>query len=64
MTARQDARVALVTGADEGLGRETARRLGSQGMTVSIGARDPDRGEAAAAERLSTCLIHALCEKS
>jgi NAD(P)-dependent dehydrogenase (short-subunit alcohol dehydrogenase family) len=42
--------VALVTGANKGLGRETARRLAAAGMTVMAGARDAGRGQAAAAE--------------
>ncbi|MEW1639161.1 SDR family oxidoreductase [Streptomyces sp. NPDC093801] len=41
--------VALVTGANKGIGRETARQLGLRGMTVLIGARDTDRGERTAA---------------
>jgi NAD(P)-dependent dehydrogenase (short-subunit alcohol dehydrogenase family) len=40
----------LITGANKGLGRETARRLGHEGWTVLLGARDPERGEKAAAE--------------
>jgi NAD(P)-dependent dehydrogenase (short-subunit alcohol dehydrogenase family) len=40
----------LVTGANKSLGRETARRLIESGHDVWIGARDPGRGEAAAAE--------------
>jgi NAD(P)-dependent dehydrogenase (short-subunit alcohol dehydrogenase family) len=43
-------KVALITGANKGLGKETARRLGRLGMIVLIGARDPGRGEAAAEE--------------
>ncbi|WP_327139721.1 SDR family oxidoreductase [Nocardia sp. NBC_01327] len=43
-------KIALVTGANKGLGRETARRLAATGMTVLIGARDRTRGAAAAAE--------------
>jgi NAD(P)-dependent dehydrogenase (short-subunit alcohol dehydrogenase family) len=43
-------KVALISGANKGLGKETARRLGRLGWTVLIGARDPERGEAAAAE--------------
>lgn len=42
--------VALVTGANKGIGREIARRLAAEGMTVYLGARDAGRGEAAAAE--------------
>lgn len=42
--------VALVTGANKGLGRETVRRLAELGWTVLLGARDPERGQAAARE--------------
>lgn len=42
--------VALVTGATRGLGRETARQLAGKGITVLLGARDPERGAAVAAE--------------
>jgi NAD(P)-dependent dehydrogenase (short-subunit alcohol dehydrogenase family) len=42
--------ITLITGANKGIGRETARRLKEAGHTVIIGARDPDRGRAAAAE--------------
>jgi NAD(P)-dependent dehydrogenase (short-subunit alcohol dehydrogenase family) len=42
--------VTLITGANKGLGYETARRLIEQGHTVYIGARSIERGEAAAAE--------------
>ncbi len=42
-------RIALITGANKGLGLETARQLGRQGITVLIGARDAQRGAAAAA---------------
>lgn len=42
--------VTLITGANKGLGSETARRLIEQGHTVYIGARSIERGEAAAAE--------------
>jgi NAD(P)-dependent dehydrogenase (short-subunit alcohol dehydrogenase family) len=43
-------RTALVTGANRGLGLETARRLGLEGYRVVLGARDAARGEAAAGE--------------
>ncbi|MDV9175656.1 SDR family oxidoreductase [Streptomyces sp. W16] len=42
--------VALVTGGNKGIGFQTARRLGSLGATVLIGARDPGRGTTAVAE--------------
>jgi NAD(P)-dependent dehydrogenase (short-subunit alcohol dehydrogenase family) len=42
--------VTLITGANKGLGRETARQLIKEGHTVYIGARGVERGQAAAAE--------------
>ena len=42
-------RVAVVTGANKGIGLEVARQLGRLGLTVVVGARDAGRGEAAAA---------------
>jgi NAD(P)-dependent dehydrogenase (short-subunit alcohol dehydrogenase family) len=41
-------RIALITGANKGLGLETARQLGRQGITVLLGARDESKGKAAA----------------
>jgi NAD(P)-dependent dehydrogenase (short-subunit alcohol dehydrogenase family) len=40
--------VTLITGANKGLGFEMARRLLALGHTVYLGARDRERGEAAA----------------
>lgn len=40
--------IALVTGANTGLGRATARQLAATGATVLVSARDPDRGQEAA----------------
>jgi NAD(P)-dependent dehydrogenase (short-subunit alcohol dehydrogenase family) len=40
--------VALVTGANKGIGLETARQLAAQGITVFLGSRDLAKGEAAA----------------
>ena len=39
--------VALVTGGARGLGSEVVRQLAQQGMTVVLGARDPDKASAA-----------------
>ncbi|MFC8330097.1 SDR family NAD(P)-dependent oxidoreductase [Streptomyces olivaceus] len=41
-------RTALVTGANKGIGLETARQLADAGYVVWIGSRDLDRGRAAA----------------
>ena len=40
-------RVALVTGANRGIGLEIARQLGQQGIAVLVGARDRKKGMAA-----------------
>ncbi len=40
--------VTLITGANKGLGYETARQLVERGHTVYVGARNVERGEAAA----------------
>jgi len=42
-------KVALITGANRGIGLETARQLGRRGITVLLGARELAKGEAAAA---------------
>jgi NAD(P)-dependent dehydrogenase (short-subunit alcohol dehydrogenase family) len=42
--------ITFITGANKGLGRETARRLIEQGHTVVLGARDAKAGAAAADE--------------
>lgn len=41
-------KVALITGANKGIGYEIARQLGSRGATVLVAARDIKRGEEAA----------------
>jgi len=43
-------KVAFITGANRGLGLETARELGEQGVIVVLGSRDPKKGAAAAAK--------------
>ncbi|MGY2092819.1 SDR family NAD(P)-dependent oxidoreductase [Nocardia gipuzkoensis] len=42
--------VALVTGANKGIGREIVRQLAANGLTVYLGARDESRGQDAAKE--------------
>lgn len=42
-------KIALITGANKGIGLETARQLGKQGITVLLGARDAGRGSEALA---------------
>ncbi len=41
-------KIALITGANKGIGLETARQLGKKDIIVLIGARDLSKGEAAA----------------
>ncbi len=48
MSARPQSPIALVTGANRGIGFETCRQLAQGGMRVLLGARDPAKGEAAA----------------
>jgi NAD(P)-dependent dehydrogenase (short-subunit alcohol dehydrogenase family) len=43
-------KIALITGANKGIGLETARQLGKLGVVVLLGTRDLKKGEAAAAE--------------
>lgn len=45
-----DKTTALITGANKGIGLETARQLGKGGMTVLLGARDISKGRTAADE--------------
>src|SRR6202451_4456998 len=45
-----DKPVALVTGANQGIGLQIAKDLTSHGFTVLVGSRDLERGEAAAKE--------------
>jgi NAD(P)-dependent dehydrogenase (short-subunit alcohol dehydrogenase family) len=46
----------LITGANKGLGHETARRLVAAGHTVYVGSRDAERGRRAA-ERLGARMV-------
>ena len=51
--------VALVTGANKGIGYEIARGIGETGVTVLVGARDAERG-AVAAEKLAADGVNAV----
>ncbi len=42
-----DKKVALITGANKGIGLEIARQLGAQGIIVVVGSRDPQKGQEA-----------------
>ena len=46
----QDKPVALVTGANQGIGLQIAKDMASHGFTVLVGSRNLERGEAAASE--------------
>jgi NAD(P)-dependent dehydrogenase (short-subunit alcohol dehydrogenase family) len=56
-----DTRIALISGANKGIGFESARRLAGAGVHVLLGARDPARGQAAqeqlAAQRLEVDVV-------
>ena len=47
---KSNGKVAFITGANRGLGLETARELGKQGIAVVLGSRDSKKGDAAAAK--------------
>lgn len=46
----QSKRIALVTGANQGVGFQVSKELAANGVTVLVGARNFERGEAAAKE--------------
>ncbi len=47
MAQEHKGKIALVTGANKGIGFEVARELGHQGITVLLGARNAELGKAA-----------------
>jgi NAD(P)-dependent dehydrogenase (short-subunit alcohol dehydrogenase family) len=47
---KTNGKVAFITGANRGLGLETARELGKTGIVVVLGSRDRKKGEAAASK--------------
>jgi NAD(P)-dependent dehydrogenase (short-subunit alcohol dehydrogenase family) len=50
VSSESNGKVALVTGANKGLGFEMSRQLAQQGLTVIIAARKLEAAEAAAAK--------------
>ena len=55
----KNGKVALVTGANKGIGKEIARQLGLQGFTVVLTARDQDSGAKAVEELVAAgCDAH------
>ncbi|MEO1225024.1 MAG: SDR family oxidoreductase [Pseudomonadota bacterium] len=49
----EPAKIALITGANRGLGLEVARQLGASGFRVLLGVRDPAKGEQTAGRLLA-----------
>ncbi|MCO6411590.1 MAG: SDR family NAD(P)-dependent oxidoreductase, partial [Thiogranum sp.] len=46
----RDKKIAVVTGANRGLGLETCRQLAQSGLKVILTSRDPDKGRKASDE--------------
>jgi NAD(P)-dependent dehydrogenase (short-subunit alcohol dehydrogenase family) len=47
-SSMQNTPVALVSGANKGIGLQIANNLATRGFTVLVGSRNPEHGEAAA----------------
>ncbi|MDP9175884.1 MAG: SDR family oxidoreductase [Planctomycetota bacterium] len=56
---KSQSKVALITGANKGIGLETARGLGKMGIAVIIGSRDLAKGEKAVKELLADGVVSA-----
>ena len=55
----ENGRVALVSGANRGLGREVVRQPAERNIITILGSRDEEKGRAAA-EGLATCVSRVL----
>jgi NAD(P)-dependent dehydrogenase (short-subunit alcohol dehydrogenase family) len=53
MTTIMNERIALVTGANKGIGKAIVQGLARDGFVVYLGARNPERGRAAATELMA-----------
>lgn len=62
MATNDSTKIALITGANKGIGFETARQLAQKGIHVLLGSRDQERGRKAVeqltSENLPVSLIH------